>query len=108
MVRWRRRRVAQSAADEPLRFDELGSLQFERLCVEVLSLFCGLESVEWHAAPFGSAHMVGEGIPLPDRARDLPGPTLALIVWLRPGDDSRHAEQSLHGVVTEALGEWSR
>ena len=64
--------------------------------------------MEWHAAPFGSAHIVRDGIALPDRERDLPGPTLALIVWLRPSDDSRHMEQSLHAVVTEALREWSR
>jgi hypothetical protein len=49
----------------------------------VLSLLCGLDGAEWHAAPFGSVHVGGTGIALPDGERELPGPTLALIVWVR-------------------------
>ena len=107
-MRWRRKRTGDDAADGGLRFDELGSLQFERLCAEVLSLSCGLESAEWYAAPFGRVHVVGEGIALPRRERELPGPTLALIVWLKPGGESRQAARRLQGIVAEELREWSR
>jgi hypothetical protein len=49
----------------PYRFDQLGWLQFERLCVELLNLFFGVTSAEWHAVPMGRFLLRPEGVAVP-------------------------------------------
>jgi hypothetical protein len=53
----------------PYRFDQLGWLQFERLCVELLNLFCGVTSAEWHAVPMGRFLLRPEGVAVPGGER---------------------------------------
>ena len=73
----------------PFRLDELGSLEFQRLCVELL----GLELGGFESRPWGLSLVVDEG------AAGLPGPALVLVVWCRHCD----AVDRLHDVVQDAL-----
>jgi hypothetical protein len=67
----------------PYRFDELGWLQFERLCVEILG---------------GAGPLVAEGLP------GLPGPTLVVVAWLHR---RAHRERRLQSAVARARDEWA-
>jgi len=76
--------------------DELGTLQFERLCVELLRLDVdGAESYPW-----GLSLRLPEGVDAPGAGR-LDGPALVLVAWIRPGAS---AAERLHEVVADALG----
>ena len=77
------------------RLDELGTLQFERLCVELLRL--DRDRAEAH--PWGLSLRLPEGIDAPGAGR-LDGPTLVLVVWTRPGSG---AAALLGELVADAL-----
>jgi len=65
----------------PFRLDELGTLQFERLCVELLGLDAGRLDVR----PWGRfSLLIDEGIDVPGSGL-LDGPVLVVVAWLRRG-----------------------
>ena len=86
----------ESAA--PFRLDELGTLQFERLCVELLRLETGGAD----SRPWGLSLVLGDGVGVPGGER-LEGPTLVLVVWLRHGSAAPSAQQRLRTVVEDAF-----
>jgi hypothetical protein len=86
----------ESAA--PFRLDELGTLQFERLCVELLRLETGGAD----SRPWGLSLVLGDGVDVPVGGR-LEGPTLVLVVWLRHGSTAPSAQQRLRAVVEDAF-----
>lgn len=92
---------------EPYRFDELGWLQFERLCLQLLQLSSGVSSGEWHSLASGSALVLPDGGSVPGDGRTLPGPTVVLIAWIRPGETDE-APRRLRRAVQQALDEWPR
>ncbi len=92
----------------PYRFDQLGWLQFERLCLELLNLFSGLASAEWHTVPTGRFLLQPEGVPVPGEERKLAGPTGILVVWINHGHDAPKAASTLQGVVQDTLNEWAQ
>ena len=92
----------------PYRFDQLGWLQFERLCLELLNLFSGLASAEWHTVPTGRFLLQPEGVPVPGEERKLAGPTGILVVWIKHGHDAAKAASTLQGVVQDTLNEWAQ
>src|SRR5689334_19568732 len=81
------------------RFDELGCVQFERLCFTLLEEALGVPTAEWRAGPSGVAILVPDGVP----ARELAGPTVAVLAWVRDHEATR---ERLRSAVQEALAEW--
>ncbi|HEV2711774.1 MAG TPA: hypothetical protein VGU26_01655 [Gaiellaceae bacterium] len=63
----------------PYRFDELGWLQFDRLCADVLDVGAG-----WTERDFGRVALVSEGVLPPAGGSRLEAPTLVIVAWLRP------------------------
>jgi hypothetical protein len=92
----------------PYRFDQLGWLQFERLCVELLNLFCGVTGAEWHAVPMGRFLLRPEGVAVPGGEVKLAGPSGVLVVWMKDGRKSPRGASTLEGVVQETLNEWAQ
>ena len=69
----------------PYRLDELGWLQFERMCDLVLAQEAGLTDVTWLGrADHGRVAMVDEGIVLDRAGVQMPGPLAVAVVWVRP------------------------
>ncbi|MBD0329063.1 MAG: hypothetical protein ICV64_03055 [Thermoleophilia bacterium] len=62
------------------RFDDLGWLQFERLC---LALLDG-EHVRWEERDFGRVGMAPDGVAVPSDAARLAAPTLVVVAFVRP------------------------
>jgi hypothetical protein len=80
-----RRRREDSTSNAPYRLDELGWLQFERLCIELLALEAGLERPQWTGrADDGLWTVVPGGLVLSTRQVRLPGPTLVAVAWAGP------------------------
>jgi hypothetical protein len=77
------------------RFDELGWLQFDRLCAVML----GLEPVAWEDREFGRAGLAPDGVVPPGGGTRLPAPTVVVVAWLRPDESS--SSQLGRLVVTE-------
>ncbi len=92
------------------RLDQLGWLQFERLCSLVLEREAGLTGLDWlgHADEGRAALVDGPVAAARDRVR-LSGPVAVTVVWVRP-EPSRADRlfQLLAGVaaVPSALGFW--
>jgi hypothetical protein len=84
---------------EPYRFDELGWLQFERLCLELLERTVDLSSADRRMLPAGRAFLLPDGGSVPGDERRLSGPTVVLIVWSREPNDLRET-------VDRTLAEW--
>jgi hypothetical protein len=93
---------------EPYRFDELGWLQFERLCLELLHLSSGVSSGEWRSLASGCALLFPDGASVPGDERRLAGPTIGLIAWIRSGPRTGEAPGRLRLAVQHALEEWPR
>jgi hypothetical protein len=93
---------------EPYRFDELGWLQFERLCLELLNLSFGASSWEWRSLASGRALLLPEGASVPGEGRRLGGPAIGLIAWIRRGPRTGEAPGRLRLAVQQALEEWPR
>jgi hypothetical protein len=62
------------------RFDDLGWLQFNRLCLTLLDL----DEVTWEDREFGSASLVSEGVAVPGGEVPMEAPTLVVVAWLPP------------------------
>ncbi|HVM58603.1 MAG TPA: hypothetical protein VMT74_14170 [Gaiellaceae bacterium] len=77
------------------RLDELGTVQFERLCVELLRL--DTDRADPH--PWGLSLRLPEGVDAPGAGR-LGGPALVLVAWIRPGAS---APERLRDLVADAL-----
>ncbi len=95
-------------AREPYRFDELGWLQFERLCLELLHLSAGVSSGEWRSLAAGRALVLSEGAFVPGDGRTLAGPTVVVIAWIRPATEMGEVPSRLSLAVQQALEEWPR
>ncbi len=82
-----------------MRLDDLGSVQFERFCSELI----GLEDVEGaDFLPWGFALVRPEGVDVPGGGR-LTGPALVLVVWLRHGASSPEAGLQLERIVEHVV-----
>jgi hypothetical protein len=81
------------------RFDELGSLQFERLCLALLEEPLGVSTAEWRETLAGCAVLLPGGV----EALGLPGPTVAVLVWQTDTDAPR---DRLRSAVQRGLEEW--
>ncbi len=92
------------------RLDELGWLQFERLCGLVLAREAGLVDVTWLGrADRGRVALVDSGLELAAAGVRLRGPLAVAIVWARPGMSV--SEQLIHlfdgmAAVPAELGFW--
>ncbi len=77
--------IVSLLSEGPYRLDDLGWLQFERLCAEVLEL--GAE--RWRGrADRGRVAVVPEGVPAPLGGNRIPGPALVVAAWARPAQVS--------------------
>jgi hypothetical protein len=94
----------------PYRLDELGWLQFERLCGLVLAQEAGLADVTWLGrADRGRVALVDERVALPGMRVRLRGPLAVAVIWVRPsGSGAERLTQLLDGVtsVPSELGFW--
>jgi hypothetical protein len=94
-MRWRRHAEAYG-------FRELGSLEFTRLCLELLAREAGFVTTEWRDHAFGRAAVSEASIRLGDH-RALQPPTLVVIAWI--GDAylrSRHKRTAPLGPARRA------
>ena len=74
-------RDPSGASTSPYHFDELGSVQFARVCAEILSLLCGVPPERW-THPLGRLPSATLFDDLADPSgRVLPGPVLAVSAW---------------------------
>ena len=94
-MKWRRR-------DEAYAFRELGSLEFTRLCLELLAREAGFVTTEWREHPFGEAALSDASIRLGDHP-PLPSPTLVVIAWIGDAYLDRHKVEAPFGA---ARGAW--
>jgi len=86
----------------PYRLDELGWLQFERLCGLVLAQEAGAVDVTWHGrADRGRVSLLDDGIVLEQAGIRLAGPLAVAVVWVRP---SASPTERLRDLVT---GVWA-
>ena len=83
------------------RLDELGALQFERLCVDLL----GIEIGGFELRPWGLSLWADEGIDVPGAGR-LDGPTLVIVAWIRRGASSPTAPARLRELLLDSLTVW--
>jgi len=83
----------------PVRLDELGSLQFERFCTELIGLD-GAAGADF--LPWGFSLVLREGVASPTGGW-LKGPALVLAVWLRGGASSPEAARRLERIAEHAL-----
>jgi hypothetical protein len=91
----------------PYRFDELGSVQFDLLCRELLDLEAAFTSNEWRELPAGCSVVAAEGVAVPASGEWLTGPTLVVVAWLRHAS-SRRTLDELRGLVDQAYEDWRR
>ena len=96
LMKWSRR-------EQPFGFRELGSLEFNRLCLELLALEAGLESVEWREHPFGQAVVSDAPVTL-GSYEATPAPTLVVIAWI--GDAYLRNKRRLRAPLGAAQGAW--
>jgi len=74
------------------RFTELGWLQFERLCLELIGMRAGVAASDWKRHADGvSSVLVERGLPHPLTGEPLPGPVCVVISWWRPMTNNRAA-----------------
>ena len=95
-VTWLRRR-------EPYEFRELGSLEFERLCLELLVVEAGFASTEWREHSFGQA-VISDAPVLLSGHRPSRAPTLVLIAWI--GDAHHKGCRRLTAPLEAARAGW--
>jgi hypothetical protein len=97
-------------ATGPYRLDELGWLQFERLCALVLAAEAGLADLTWQGrADRGRVAMVDCDVVLSGARTGLQGPVAVVVAWVRPGFwVSERLIQLVAGVsaVPAELGVW--
>src|SRR5581483_7874260 len=92
------------------RLDELGWLQFERLCELILGHEAGLEEVTWLGrADRGRVALLDDGVALRRPRLRLPGPIAVAIVWVRPSPSQLQRRADLvtgASAVPSELGFW--
>jgi hypothetical protein len=72
-----------SSRPSPYRLDELGWLQFERLCSSLLETGAGLSDLSWHGhSDTLRWARVEDDVSLADRGLRLRGPVLVAVVWV--------------------------
>jgi hypothetical protein len=78
------------------RLGELGWLQFERLCAEILQLESGVRADHWrgHADQMRTA-VIADSLKEPHTGAELPGSVLAIACWVRPRQASGAAQLKL-------------
>ena len=82
------------------RFDDLGWLQFERLCAALLDS----EDLEWEQREFGRVALAAQGVAVPGGGESrLAPPTLVVVAWLPPTDSS-HAPSRIGRMLETELG----
>ena len=88
----------------PYRLDELGWLQFDRLCSLLLEAEAGLGGLRWQGRGDSGRVAVVEGpVALRNRGVQLPGPVTVAVVWVRGGPaEGRFAEFSDRVVLLAA------
>ena len=68
------------------RLDELGWLQFDRLCSSVLEADAGLSDLHWHGrGDIARIALVDGPLALRDRRTSLGGPVTVAVIWVRDG-----------------------
>jgi hypothetical protein len=73
----------------PYRLDELGWLQFERLCGLVLAQEAGLADLTWLGrADVGRLALLDTDVEIQRADVRLPGPLAVAVVWVRPGESA--------------------
>lgn len=78
--------MEDSATAPPYRLDELGWLQFERLCELVLEREAGLTDLTWLGSADGArVAVVDRDVVLDPPAARLTGPFAVAVLWVRPG-----------------------
>jgi hypothetical protein len=87
---------------EAYEFRELGSLEFTRLCLELLALEAGFASMEWREHTFGRAVMSDRRLMLGEHQLGRT-PTLVVIAWI--GDEHLKTGRPL-GALDAARGAW--
>jgi hypothetical protein len=80
---------------QAFRFDDLGWLQFERACFELVELEGGPARAEWTRPRWGSSCLLREGY----ERRGLRGPAVVLVLWARTAEAVPRA-------VAHTLLEW--
>lgn len=95
-MKWRHRR-------EPYEFRELGSLEFKRLCLELLAVEAGFASMEWREHRFGQAAISDEPVMF-DAHRSARPPALIVIAWI--GDAYPKGRRRLEAPLGAARGAW--
>ena len=97
-------------ASAPYGLDELGWLQFERLCGLVLAQEAGLVDITWLGrADRGRVALIDAGLRLGAAGHRLRGPLAVAVVWVRPGrPESERLTDLFAGVcaVPSELGFW--
>ena len=92
------------------RLDELGWLQFERLCDLVLEREAGLSELTWLGrGDSGRVALVDGPVALPDASVRLQGPVAVAVVWVRRGTRPAHEVSILSAgvlAVPSELGFW--
>src|SRR2546421_12903482 len=96
------------APGQPYGLGSLGWLQFERLCVELLSLSAGATGAEWHALGVGSALLVPDGLQLGTMGSPLQGPTVVVAAWVGSPAPAEAATARVAAIAHEAVDEWSK
>ena len=84
-MKWRKR-------GEPYEFRELGSLEFKRLCVELLAVEAEFASVEWREHAFGQAVMSDKPVMLGDQLGR--PPTLVVIAGWATHTSEKHQRRA--------------
>lgn len=84
------------------RFDELGWLQFERLCMEVLALESGVAPSDWDARRGGiRSSSVARDIRVPGTDRTARGPVLVVARWVPSTGGPERVRNEAVGTVLE-------
>jgi len=95
-----------SSAPASYGLDELGWLQFERLCSLLLSADAGLEDVRWTGhADTERVAVVDGSVNFPASGLRLAGPVTLVVVWVAEDESPERRLASLVGRVVE-LGPW--
>ncbi len=95
-----------TSAPPPYRLDELGWLQFERMCELLLEADLGVSAASWIGrADTGRVASVDGPLPAPAQGARVDGPLSVVIAWV-PEDAERHRRVGSLVACLEALRSW--
>ena len=98
-----------SSAATPYRLDDLGWLQFERLCTLLLEAEAGLSELSWVGhADTGRVALVDGPVVLRGHERPIPGPVTVAVVWVREESPKHRSASFTAGIAAlrSELGFW--